>query len=177
MPRFPAAAWTTSLKIMSAIGVVLLIVVDYSAAQTIPPHGFAHALGTAVVCIPPLILLFSALFVVRGYGIDRTHLRVRRLLWSTELRIADVKNVWHDPGAMKGSSKTFGNGGLFSVTGYFRNRALGPYRAFVTDPRQAVVLVLTDKTVVISPAQSQRFVERVISLYPNARGTEQPPPA
>jgi Bacterial PH domain len=177
MPQFPAAAWTVSLKIMSAVGVVLLIVVDYAAAQSVPARGFAHVLGTAVVCIPPLILLFGALFVVRGYEIDRTHLRVRRLLWSTELRIAGVKNVWHDPGAMKGSSKTFGNGGLFAVTGFFRNRALGRYRAFVTDPWRAVVLVLTDKTVVISPAQPQKFVERVSGLYPGARGVENPPPA
>ncbi len=51
-----------------------------------------------------------------------------------------------------------GNGGLFSFTGFFRNKALGTYRAFVTDPRKTVVLHFPRRTVVISPGSPKEFV-------------------
>ncbi len=41
---------------------------------------------------------------------------------------------------MRGSLRLFGNGGMFSITGLYRNRALGNYRAFVTDLKKTVVL-------------------------------------
>ncbi len=52
---------------------------------------------------------------------------------------------------MKGSIRTFGNGGLFCFSGRFRNRKLGSYRAFATDPKLAVVLRFPDKIVVVTP--------------------------
>jgi len=59
---------------------------------------------------------------------------------------------------MRGSIRTFGNGGLFSFTGFYRNRLLGAYRAFVTDPRQAVVLRFPKRNVVVSPGAPEEFV-------------------
>jgi hypothetical protein len=50
---------------------------------------------------------------------------------------------------------------VFSFTGLFRNRTLGMYRAFVTDPRRAVVLRLPRRTVVVSPADPEAFVREV----------------
>jgi hypothetical protein len=47
---------------------------------------------------------------------------------------------------------------MFSITGLFRNRALGNYRAFVTDLTQTVVLRFPKRTVVVSPQNPERFV-------------------
>ena len=60
---------------------------------------------------------------------------------------------------MARSLRIFGNGGLFSVCGRFRNRELGHYRAFVTDPKNAVVLRFGEQTIVISPEGPKEFVE------------------
>ena len=71
-------------------------------------------------------------------------------------------SVWSqrrfEPDAMRGSIRTFGNGGAFSFSGFYYNKRLGSYRAFVTDPRRAVVLRYATRRVVLSPAAPDDFV-------------------
>ena len=55
---------------------------------------------------------------------------------------------------------TFGNGGLFSITGRFWNRKLGRYRALATDPSRAIVLRYPKRTIVITPHDPQHFIMR-----------------
>lgn len=62
---------------------------------------------------------------------------------------------------MRRSIRTFRNGGLFSFTGFFRNKALGAYRAFVTDPHQTVVLHFPNRTVLVSPSAPAEFVDDI----------------
>ena len=67
------------------------------------------------------------------------------------------------PGALRGSLRLFGNGVLFSFTGLFWNRTLGKYRAFLTDPKRAVVLRLPPRTVVVSPDRPEQFVAEILT--------------
>jgi hypothetical protein len=60
---------------------------------------------------------------------------------------------------MAHSWRIWGNGGLFAIHGWFQNRELGRYRAFVTDPDHAVVLRWPQVTVVVSPGEPARFVQ------------------
>ncbi|MCA9572726.1 MAG: hypothetical protein KC656_33030, partial [Myxococcales bacterium] len=64
----------------------------------------------------------------------------------------------HDPTAIRASIRTFGNGGLFSVSGWFANRALGAYRAYLTNTADTVVLRFRDGVVVVSPDAPRDFV-------------------
>ena len=65
------------------------------------------------------------------------------------------------PDAMRRSLRTFGNGGVFGFTGWFYNSRLGRYRAWVTDPKRAVVLVFPDRTIVVSPGRPHLFVDEL----------------
>jgi hypothetical protein len=105
-----------------------------------------------------LILPVAALFIVRSYAIEPNVLAIRRLLWTTRLPLAGLQSAEVSPNVMRGSLRLFGNGGMFSITGLFRNRALGNYRAFVTDLTKTVVLRFPNRTVVISPENPERFV-------------------
>jgi hypothetical protein len=67
---------------------------------------------------------------------------------------------------MRRSLRLFGNGGMFGITGLYRNKTLGTYRAFVTDPRQSVVLQMTSRVVVISPAYPRAFLGDLHSMLP-----------
>lgn len=64
---------------------------------------------------------------------------------------------------MRWSVRTFGNGGLFSFSGWYYNTLLGAYRAFVTDPNQTVVLHLGGRSVVVSPAKPEEFVREILA--------------
>jgi hypothetical protein len=155
MQRFEAAPWPVSLKVVSALATVALL----GAAGALfwaPPPGTAApnaaAFGRLVFLLPAVILLVALLFLVRGYQLDTTGLYVERLLWRTSVGLGGLSRAWHDPSAMRRSLRLFGNGGLFSITGIFRNGTLGRYRAFVTDPKRAVVLRYESRVVVVSPA-------------------------
>ena len=90
--------------------------------------------------LPGTALVGCALFTIRGYEVDSTAVYVQRLLWRTQIPLAGLELAWASPEAMAGSIRLFGNGGLFSFSGLFRNRRLRSYRAFATDPALAVVL-------------------------------------
>jgi hypothetical protein len=108
--------------------------------------------------LPVLLVPAAALFVVRGYSVASDAILVRRSFWNTCLPRAGLSSVACEPNAMRGSLRTCGNGGAFSITGWYWNRRLGRYRAFVTDLRRTVVLRYGRRTVVVSPENPEEFV-------------------
>ena len=172
MRRFASAPWPTFLKVSSCLASVLLLGVGVAAARAIPQGTqvpYAEAFGALVAFVPPAIAVFAALFIVTGYDLEPGRLRIRRLLWSTPVPLKGLHHIYTDPAIMKCSIRLFGNGGLFSFTGLYRNRALGRYRAFVTDPGHSVALFLQDRIVVISPADSADFLHSVRSHFPGVQ--------
>jgi hypothetical protein len=143
------APWGTPLIVSSSLATVLCL-------------GLAVYLDRNNLGRVALLLLainvFAALFTIRGYTITADAILVHRLFWATRLPLAGLQSAEFSPGAMCKSMRTFGNGGLFSFTGFYRNKALGSYRAFVTDLRRTVVLRYDKRTVVISPAVPEEFV-------------------
>jgi hypothetical protein len=121
-----------------------------------------------MILLPPLILASGALFSVRGYSLRSGALVIHRLGWSSYVDLAALESAVHDPDAMSRSLRLFGNGGFFAFTGWYRNRKLGVYRAFVTDPRLSVVLRFPGRVVVVTPGAPERFVRQVTSSRPAA---------
>jgi hypothetical protein len=128
--------------------------------------GRASTLITVILysLIPVLTLFISLLFTVRGYSISGNIFRVRRLLWYTDIDISMLQSVEFDPKAMTGSLRTFGNGGLFSFSGSYRNGKLGSFKAYVTDFKKCVVIIAAGQTVVVSPENPELFVEVLRNL-------------
>lgn len=169
---FPTAPWSNALKIMSVLGCVLLIGVGIGAVNAVPHDTripYVELFGTVVAFVPPAIGLFAVLFIVSGYELKPHRLRIRRLLWSTEVSLGGLQRIYADSAIMKHSLKVCGNGGLFSITGIYRNHFLGNYRAFVTNPECAVALFLPDRVVVISPADPEAFVRAIRTQVPDIR--------
>lgn len=111
--------------------------------------------------VSPVVFVGCLLFTVRGYQLAGRELGIQRLLWVTRVSLEGLESVAADPEAMRRSLRTFGNGGCFSISGRFRNKKLGPYRAWVTDHRNAVVLKFGERTLVVSPSDPAAFVEQV----------------
>jgi len=169
--RFPVAPWPRSLKVVSTLATLLLFAAGAAAYRAIPvPTGFTHGFGLAVALVFPAILFVSALFIVSGYALDGTDLLVTRPFWSTRIPLAGLRRIFADPAVCKGSVRVFGNGGLFSFTGLYRNSTLGRYRLFATDLSRAVVLVLPKRTIVVTPESPEAFVRGVRLVYPGASG-------
>jgi hypothetical protein len=119
-----------------------------------------------------LILPGTLLFVIRSYTIEGNELVIRRLLWTIRLSLAGFQSAEVTPDVMRGSLRLCGNGGLFSITGWYRNRALGNYRAFVTDLKRTVVLRFPARTIVVSPEAQEQFVAEISSFANHKSSTE-----
>jgi hypothetical protein len=151
------ARWSTSLIVISVLTTVVCLGVTAGAWLNVAGKHPPGVLG-CVVLLPLVILFGTALFTIRGYSISTDTILVHRLLWSTVLPRAGLESAQVEPDAMQGSLRTFGNGGAFSFTGFFYNKRLGSYRAYVTDSRRPVVLRYAKRRVVLSPATPEDFV-------------------
>jgi hypothetical protein len=151
------APWSKSLIVISMITSMICLGVSAGAWwAAVAKHQAAPVRWVALL---PLVILFcTALFTIRGYAITSEAILVDRLLWSTALPRVGLESAQVEPDAIRGSIRTFGNGGAFSFTGFYYNKRLGSYRAFVTDPRRAVVLRYAARRVVLSPAAPEDFV-------------------
>ena len=142
------------------VTVICLVVAILSAI-----HGGSRMTAQALLfCegLPFAVIAGAALFTVRGYAITPEAILVKRLLWNTRLPRAGLESATYSPESMRGSVRTWGNGGFYSFTGLFWNRELGSYRAFVTDHSKIVVLRFAGrKPVVISPGEPEEFVREV----------------
>jgi len=121
--------------------------------------GYSSGIVLVIVIIPFSIWVFTLPFMILGYELTPEELRIGRLGWKSVFPLRSLRSAEHKSNAMARSLRIFGNGGLFSVCGRFRNRELGHYRAFVTDPKNAVVLRFGEQTIVISPEGPKEFVE------------------
>lgn len=135
---------------MVCVGASLAVWTAITGANGAPSQWWAALL-------PMVMVLGAALFTIRGYTIERDSILVHRLLWATRLSRTGLKSATHDPALISGGIRLFGNGGFFSFTGLFRNKQLGTYRAYLTDPARAVVLRYGDRVVVVSPSDPERF--------------------
>ncbi len=149
------APWGRSVRLATLFSVGILVVV--AAMPWLLSGGDAGAPGALATVLALAILAGSALFAVRGYRVRPDAVEVQRLGWTTRLPRSGLRSVEVAPGVMRGSLRVFGNGGLFALTGRFRNARLGAYRALVTDSERTVVLHYDTRRVVVSPDRPAEF--------------------
>lgn len=161
------APWGAALVTMSMVATLAALVpaaIFLVLGRWLPPGGPGAGAARWLPCVgllPPVLVAVCALFTIRAYTLTENALLVHRLLWKTRLPLEGLRSAVHEPDVMRGSLRTFGNGGAFSFSGFYRNEALGPYRAFVTDGRRTVVLRFADRTVVVSPDDPAGFVREI----------------
>jgi hypothetical protein len=155
------APWSVGVKIISVLGTALLLGISLIGSQKIP-ESEPLAARLAATLLPLAVLLVTLPFIVRGYVLTGGELRIERLGWQNHFSLADVVSVEADPDAMRWSLRLFGDGGLFGYFGWFWNRKLGTYRAYGTNPKNTVVLKLSNRTIVITPHDPARFVEEIL---------------
>ena len=152
------APWGTSVKILTPLSLGILGVVLYALSRL--PLIWS-GLGILMVVFPVVLVAGCAAYTIRGYRLKGRTLFIHRLWWDTRLDLSGLKAVEHNRRAMRWSLRLWGNGGFFLISGFFRNRTLGRYRAFVMDPKRAVVLTFLKRIVVVSPDPPDRFVSMV----------------
>jgi len=99
--------------------------------------------------------------LIRELRLEGNMLFVRLSWWTNRFDLTDLQSIEADPKALKGARKGMGNDGLGSCMGRFRSKRLGPMRVYVSDPAKSVVLRWADRCVVVSPKNTDWFIESV----------------
>lgn len=155
------APWGRSLIVISGLISGLAV-----AGLVLLPLLNAHGPDVLAIRLAPWLLPAVVLgclpFIVRGYVLTDDEIQIRRLLWTTRLSRARLTSADLAPKVMNKSLRVCGNGGGFSFTGWYWNKSLGFYRAFVTDLNRTVVLRFGPKTIVVSPGDPDGFVGELL---------------
>lgn len=157
------APWSISLKLITISTAVVLLSMPVFGLFNYH-SGMLPGLIAVLFVLPLAILVIAAFFMIRHYEIRNNVLYIQRLGWQTKLDLTDLESAETDPEAMQRSIRTFGNGGLFCFAGKFRNKKLGPYRVFATNPKLSVVLKFPQKVVVVTPDSPTTFA-RVLNRH------------
>lgn len=144
--------------LMGGVACMLLLGRQLPDFISLPVRADGFGIVTSAVLLIPLGALP---FVIRGYVLTKDGILIRRLWWNTVLPFADMLSVEVEPHALSHSFRTCGNGGLYSFTGFYWNRQLGHFRAYVTDLNRTVVVRLRNRTAVLSPDDPEAFVRAV----------------
>ncbi|MDP1590692.1 MAG: PH domain-containing protein [Prosthecobacter sp.] len=160
------ATWSTLLRVITVAASLLCVTVAIHERHALASGDF-RSLDFWFGVLPLALLIGTALCTVRGYSITPDAIFVHRLCWKTRLPRQGLESAEYQPGVLRHSFRTCGNGGLFSFTGWYYNSALGTYRAYATDIHRTVVLRLRGKTIVVTPDEPERFVSELKEIAPD----------
>ena len=177
----PSREWYTfpesydrTTKIISAC-----ICAGYVAGAVATRSPIVTVLGAAVLAL-------AYAYSPRACAVSNRAILVKRLIGSVHFPLEDVREARAATAAdLRGCMRLWASGGLFGYYGLFRTAKLGKCPWYVTNRRNAVVVVTGAKTAVFSPDNVDGFLEaiRAAAPVPEVSGDElilappQPPPA
>jgi len=153
----PAADMSLSVRLVTACVLALTAGILMAALfrRSLPLMGMGTFLAAASLAC---YLLAPARYELSD-GKLTVCFRLGRFRYGQVTHCAPLRDVYRSWSLIR-SLRLFGNGGLFAATGFFWNRRLGIFRAFVTSARpDDLLLVETDtaRKIVISPRDPITF--------------------
>lgn len=127
------------------LSITLTVALAFVVYNTFKDGGYFIIIGVLTA-----LILLAAIAVMPIYIEESEKYYKLRLLFfpiifqKSEYRVREVA-----PETLKGSIRTFGSGGLFGFTGYFRNKSLGKYTAFISNTRKPLLLFSNGKKKII----------------------------
>ncbi|MEI7803091.1 MAG: PH domain-containing protein [Bacteroidota bacterium] len=111
--------------------------------------------------IPPIVILVvTFLYRPMNYTVTSSLIIINRpvsLFKINRIEIAKCSIV--SKKEMSGTIRTFGNGGLFGYTGYYRNAKFGTMRWFATQRKNYVLIEkINGKKIIITPDEPENFI-------------------
>lgn len=138
--------WVSALTTLLLVGLAALF--EFGNA---PLPDRLRWISVALLALPAICLLFT----VRGYRVDGSTLYVRRLLHETTIDLRQLRSAEVVPRVFDRALRVFGNGGLFSFSGWFWRRGQGLMAAYAMDIGPGLELRWDDRTVLLTPVDPE----------------------
>lgn len=155
-----SASYDSTTKGITAVVCVLLIVVAW----------MVHIIFVALLF--PLLIGLAYAYSPRGYAIAGGAIVVKRLIGNVRVPLAEIREIRAGaPDDFTGVIRLFGNGGLFGFYGLFRTAKLGKCNWYVTDRSKTVIVVTSNRTLVLSPDDVQGLISATGAPSTGAAGS------
>jgi hypothetical protein len=163
--QFTASLDTASKAITGFIGCLMAVVIVLAGVVS-------HNIYLAGIAV--LLFALSYAWAPRGYAIEDRSIMVNRLIGAVRIPLDDVRAIRPaSPDDLSGAIRVWGNGGVFGYYGRFRTPKLGKCSWYITNRRNAVVVITGEKTVVLSPDNVDGFLARLRGVArPSGRAPE-----
>lgn len=144
-----------TLLVLLLVGWVPASVFFYGAGN-VP---FLFKLG--IILLLALSLLIGWGYSVRGYGVERGELLIKRPFQNKVVDLRDIRYAQRaDLKDMRKSFRVFGSGGYFGHFGKFYNKKYGSMAWYATDLKNAVLLTLHNgKKLLVTPDAPEEFIQ------------------
>ena len=145
-----SATYDSKTKLISALVFLMLL----------PILQVTHSVAAG--CVGALVLLLSYGYSPQRYVVSERSLTVIRLIRNVHIgldHIQQARPVRADD--LKWGIRLWGSGGLFGYYGLYRTAELGKCTWYVTDRSKCVVVITSEKTVVVSPDDVDGFVAAI----------------
>lgn len=156
------APWCAALIVISIFATPLCFGIAFGT-PLLPQPKHGGEIGMMLRWLPLAMMPVCAFYTIRGYTITPDAILVHRLFWSTRLPRTGLQSATFDPKAMCKSLRACGNGGFYSITGWYWNKTLKSYRAYVTNPKLSVVLRYENRRILVSSENPEDFVRALNS--------------
>ena len=150
-----SATFDVPTRIVSALAII-----GFTAAVVLTRNPF-------VVGLTVLALGIAFAWSPRGYILEEGTLIIRRLIGNVRFPLAELREA--RPAArddLRGCVRLWGNGGLFGYYGLYVTRKLGKCTWYVTNRKRILVLSTGAKTILISPDDSDSFLNTLRATVP-----------
>jgi hypothetical protein len=147
---------SVSASVLVVTGLIVALAVGFIIAAVFlrgKDYG-VMAIVAAVLCI---ILIWAFVRAPVAYELNGDTLTIELRVGSRQFGPIASCRPADEPVSF--AVRVWGNGGLFAVTGLYRDKAHGSFRAFVTDPKRLVLVqTVSDEKIVISPSNTAEWV-------------------
>ncbi|HMA62837.1 MAG TPA: PH domain-containing protein [bacterium] len=165
--EFEAAKASRSLLFSFSILLVILAVGALPQILEFFREGefrWVNLVGVSAIMVPFLI---SALSNVRKYSVDRQYLYIHKIIWRKKISMKNLIDVEKRTNLMESDfswKKLLKKKDFLSYKGQYKDKKVGSYEAYVTDPDHLVLLIFRDKKIAVSPQYTDRFIGFVRSF-------------
>ena len=130
-----------------------------------PNTSTATGTGLLIGFVVFLLLLTGCyLFSIKDYVVNDNDLIIRRPIGNRIIPLPDIEEArLIAKGEMKGTIRTFGNGGLFGYYGKFYNRTLGSMTWYVTQRKNMIYIKTTSGNKIIISPDDISIINKVIA--------------
>ena len=154
--------WGMEVKVMTIGGTFVCLGLPFWFQQRSPPQTDPPAAG--LLYAPVLMWLLCYLGSIRGYFLTGDTLFIHRLIWSTRIPPEGLVSIDTRTNPFRSTVGLVGNPGIFGICGFFYNRKVGRFRAWVTSKSDTCVLRFAHRAIAISPGQQRRFLTELLKL-------------